>query len=176
MELCEGGSLAGVLAALPAGMLLPEADVWRLAAELADGLAHCHAHGVNHMDVKPANVFLDADASAKLGDFGLALLAGRGWGVEEGDGGYVPPELLLSEPRSGAHSDVFSLGATLVEAASGAPPPRGAYGAAVTLPGGRSPQLVALLQAMLQPDFTRRPTAREVLAVACAALGRTPPD
>lgn len=171
-ELCEGGSLAAVLQALPAGSLLPEGDVWKLAAELGDGLAHCHAHGVTHLDVKPSNVFLDAHAAAKLGDFGLALLAGRGWGVEEGDGAYCAPELLAADPLPGPHSDVYSLGATLVEAACGAPPPRGGRAGPLVLPGARSPQLVATLEACLHPDPHQRPSAEDVCLEACRVLGR----
>ena len=169
-ELCAGGSLAGVLATLPAGALLPEADVWRLALQVASGLAHCHAHGVLHLDVKPANVFLDAAASAKLGDFGLALLAGRGWETEEGDGGYVAPELLADDAAPTPAADVYSLGATLLEAATGSPPPRGAYGAPVMLPPGRSEALCVVLQAMLRPQPTERPTAADVYAAACTQL------
>lgn len=169
-ELCAGGSLAGVLAALPQGCLLPEPDVWRLAREVAAGLAHCHAHGVLHLDVKPANVFLDAAATAKLGDFGLALLAGRGWESEEGDGGYVPPELLADDAAPTSAADVYSLGATLLEAATGATPPRGNYGADVALPPGRSDVLRVVLQAMLRPEPSERPSAAEVHAVATAQL------
>jgi membrane-associated tyrosine/threonine-specific cdc2-inhibitory kinase len=171
VELCAGGSLEGVLRALPEGVQLPEGDVWRLARELADGLAHCHAHGVLHLDVKPANVFLDAAATAKLGDFGLALLAGRGWASEEGDGAYVPPELLAEEGTPTPAADVFSLGATLFEAAAGAPPPRGCYGAPVVLPPGRSEALRALLQAMMCPHPAQRPSARDVHTEACRVTG-----
>jgi membrane-associated tyrosine/threonine-specific cdc2-inhibitory kinase len=169
-ELCAGGSLAGVLAALPPGTLLPEADVWRLTMQVAAGLAHCHAHGVLHLDVKPANVFLDASATAKLGDFGNALLAGGGWESEEGDGGYVAPELLADDAAPSAAADVFSFGATLLEAATCAPPPRGQYGAPVALPPGRSEALQVVLQAMLRPDPTQRPSAAEVHAAAAAQL------
>ncbi len=176
MELCAGGSLAGVLSALPPGAQLPESDVWRLARELAEGLRHCHAHGVTHLDVKPANIFLDASATAKLGDFGLAILAGRGWASEEGDGAYVPPELLAETSQPTPAADIFSLGATLFEAAAGVPPARGVYGQTVVLPAGRSEALRALLQACLARDPTRRPSALDVLLEACRATGATPPQ
>jgi len=170
MELCEGGSLAGVLRALPPGVHLPERDVWRLAKECADGLAHCHTHGVLHLDVKPANVFLDALACAKLGDFGNAVLAGRGWASEEGDGAYVAPELLRSDGGNASPAaDVFSFGATLFETAAGAPLPRGCD-IVPALPG-RSKQLQALLEAMLQPVPEYRPSAFDVLMEACRVLG-----
>lgn len=47
---------------------------WQVAAEVAAGLAHLHANGVLHLDVKPGNVFADGAGGLKLGDFGLAVL------------------------------------------------------------------------------------------------------
>jgi len=161
MELCEGGSLAAVLQALPAGVRLPEGDLWRLAAELGDALQHCHRHGVLHLDVKPANVFLDGQAAAKLGDFGLAVLPGQRWVGEEGDGAYVAPELLCSGQPTPA-CDLYSFGATLAEAASGAPPPRADAAASLRVPELLSAPFVQLLRAMLHPEPRRRPSALQV--------------
>lgn len=123
--------------------LVAERDVWRLARDVASGLAHCHAHGVLHLDVKPDNVFVARDGAYKIGDFGVAWVAGRGWEVQDGDGGYVAPETLnlhsaffvkkVGSAESGDddrgdanasvptdRADVFSFGATLYEAACGA--------------------------------------------------------
>src|SRR5215212_416334 len=55
-----GGSLAERLAEAP-DRRLPAGEVLRVAEELAEALAHAHAHGVLHRDVKPANVWLAAD-------------------------------------------------------------------------------------------------------------------
>ena len=121
--------------------LVAERDVWRLARDVASGLAHCHAHGVLHLDVKPDNVFVSRDGAYKIGDFGVAWVAGRGWEVQDGDGGYVAPETLNlhsafddrgdGSPNANSanafrknvptdRADVFSFGATLYEAACGA--------------------------------------------------------
>ena len=71
------------------------------------------------LDVKPDNVFLDERGTYKLGDFGVAYVRGSGWELQDGDGGYVAPEVLsmshTSPPTPAA--DVFSLGATLYEGA-----------------------------------------------------------
>ena len=71
-----GGSLAERLAAGPGGRLEVD-EVLRTGRALADALAHAHEHGVVHRDVKPDNVWLAADGSAGLGDFGIAIAARR---------------------------------------------------------------------------------------------------
>lgn len=66
LEFCEG-SLDAAL-----GEPLPLASAYRLALDVAQGLAHSHERGIVHRDVKPANVFVKA-GRAKLGDFGTGF-------------------------------------------------------------------------------------------------------
>ena len=68
----DGGSLAERLAAAPGGRLAVD-GVLRTGRTLADALAHAHAHGVVHRDVKPDNIWLAGDGTAGLGDFGIAV-------------------------------------------------------------------------------------------------------
>ncbi|KAL0054481.1 hypothetical protein WJX82_009592 [Trebouxia sp. C0006] len=166
MELCEGGSLAQLLFELEkANELLSEEEVRYVLSEMAQGLHFLHANGVLHLDVKPDNIYRDADGTLKLGDFGLAVLRHQ-WDWEEGDGKYVAPELLngLVEPTPAA--DIYSLGATLYECATGETLPRTGpahdYGHVVLQ--GRSTALQKTLQCMLQPDKEARPTAQELIA------------
>ncbi len=180
MEHCACGSLAGVLARLPRRTLLDETDVWRLAAQVASGLAHMHDHGVLHLDIKPDNIYIDIDGAYKIGDLGLAYARGRGWDWEEGDGGYVAPELLNMFPgeEPAPSADVFSLGVSLYEAASGETFPRGATPRAALppLPDGRSAELATLIDGCLATDPSRRATARDVCNFALetlAALGKS---
>jgi serine/threonine protein kinase len=66
----------------------------RLVQEICEGLAHMHAQGWIHGDLKPANVLLMPDGSVRLGDFGLtAELEGtHGYRPPVGTSAYLPPE------------------------------------------------------------------------------------
>ena len=81
---------------------LPAADALRIVAELAAGVAHLHARGLRHGDIKPENVIF-VDGSPKLIDFGTAAP-----GTEGGTVGFVP-----EDPGSPEDRDRFALGMTL---------------------------------------------------------------
>lgn len=100
--------------------LLPERDVWQLVYDVASALAHCHAHGVLHLDIKPDNIYIVLVTTGalleplyKLGDFGNALLQGHGWSAEEGDGGCVGAR----EAHGGAQPAPAALSAGVAAAA-----------------------------------------------------------
>ncbi|KAL3156366.1 hypothetical protein ABBQ38_000681 [Trebouxia sp. C0009 RCD-2024] len=166
MELCEGGSLAQLLSQLEeAGELLSEEELWYILCEMAQGLRFLHANGVLHLDVKPDNIYRDANGVLKLGDFGLAVLRHQ-WDWEEGDGKYVAPELLDADVEPTPAADIYSLGATLYECATGETLPRSELANCTQdlALDGRSACLRRTLQCMLQSDEAARPTAEELLA------------
>ncbi|WP_032764095.1 serine/threonine-protein kinase [Streptomyces sp. CNS654] len=104
---------------------LPEHAVRTLGAGLAEALAVVHGQGIVHRDVKPSNVLLALDGP-RLIDFGIARALGAtvsltSTGVSVGSPGYMAPEQIRGRDVSGA-ADVFSLGAVLAYAATGAAP------------------------------------------------------
>jgi serine/threonine protein kinase len=87
----------------------------RFAADVALALAHCHARGVVHRDVKPANVVL-RNGRAMLVDFGCAARLGARTDMRVGTLAYRAPETALGEATCAAAVDVFALGLLAHEA------------------------------------------------------------
>jgi serine/threonine protein kinase len=121
MELVEGHGLSSVLH--QRGTLRQD-EVVLLGFELADALAYAHSRGVIHRDVKPSNVLVQTDGSAKLVDFGLAAI--EGWDVTLsgrvfGSPSYMAPERIQGRP-GGPAADQFSLGVVLYESVIGKNP------------------------------------------------------
>ncbi|MFF0746435.1 serine/threonine-protein kinase [Streptomyces sp. NPDC004111] len=111
--------------ALAAHGPLPDHSVRVLGAGLAEALTAVHALGLVHRDVKPSNVLLTLDGP-RLIDFGIARATDgtaslTSTGVSIGSPGYMSPEQILGK-GVGPAADVFSLGAVLSYAATGAAP------------------------------------------------------
>ncbi|HKG44595.1 MAG TPA: serine/threonine-protein kinase [Gaiellaceae bacterium] len=110
--------------ALRAGEL-DDADAVETAAQVLEGLAHAHARGIVHRDVKPSNVLLaeGVELSARLLDFGLAQLAEEesltATGDVPGTLAYVPPERLVHGESGGPPADIWAVGTMLWEALAG---------------------------------------------------------
>ena len=94
---------------------------------MACAVKHVHDSGFVHLDIKPSNFFVRDDGQLKLGDFGQALELAKVPKIKdddvEGDSVYMAPELLSNTLRPiekiTPKADVFSLGASLLELASG---------------------------------------------------------
>ncbi|MFJ4711364.1 serine/threonine-protein kinase [Streptomyces sp. NPDC088785] len=162
------GYVAGPALAQAAGpgRALPEHSVRVLGAGLAEALAAVHGLGLVHRDVKPGNVLLTVDGP-RLIDFGIARASDgtaslTSTGVSIGSPGYMAPEQILGKGVTGA-SDVFSLGAVLVYAATGESP----------FPGDSS---AALLYKVVheQPELGALSGPLRDLVAAC--LAKTPAD
>jgi TolB-like protein/Tfp pilus assembly protein PilF len=159
---------------------LAAAECVHVAVEIARALAHAHAAGVAHRDLKPGNVFLCEDGRVKVLDFGMAHAFGR----RKIEGG--TPAFMAPEQRSGApedeRSDVFALGVILHRMLTGALPPGGARGRsggrpAPDLARATPPAVAALVSRMLERDPRKRPRdGAEVLAALSAIVAGPQPE
>ena len=127
MELVEGGTLTALCGHLR------WSRVKEVLLGLLDALAHAHARGVLHRDIKPGNVLLGGDPGAhivvKLTDFGLAhpiegdVPTGGAVGVDGGTPSYMAPEQFRGQWRDyGPWTDLYALGALTWFLVTGAPP------------------------------------------------------
>ncbi len=150
------------------------ADLYWLAACLAEGIATVHAVGVLHRDVKPSNVLMEGRTPILI-DFGLARVADdpklthTGWLL--GTPGYLAPEILYGEDATAA-SDVHSWAATVAYAGLGHPP----FGRGPSMAimdrvrrgqfdlDGLPEDLGRVVAAALDPDPRQRPTLDQLLA------------
>ncbi|GEM_PF-6483399 len=181
MDLCRGATLAEILEV--DGPLL-EPLCRRVAGEAARGLAALHRRRIVHRDIKPANLHLGRDGTTRVMDFGFATRRRRASprssrGRARGALAYLAPECLRGDPAE-APADVYALGVTLFEIATGRhpfeeaatdgdamieahlhrPPPR---------PSELRPQLGAFFDEcchiMLAKDPEKRPSAAEIAEI-----------
>src|SRR5690348_13296159 len=121
MELVDGPSLAGALAAGP----LDPARGMDIVAQTASGLHAAHLAGLVHRDIKPANLVLAPGGLVKITDFGIAQAADSApvtvTGQLVGTPGYLASERVMGAPATPA-SDLYSLGIVAYECLAGAPP------------------------------------------------------
>ena len=160
--------------------VLDESVVTRIGAELASALAAAHDVGIVHRDVKPSNVLITEDGSAKLTDFGISHAAGdvtlTSTGMITGTPAFLAPEVARGE-KSGFPADVFSLGATMYAALQGTPPfgidenpmallHRVGSGRITPPRGGGA--LTAIVVGMLEIEPAARPSMAEVVRLLSA--------
>ncbi|XP_061160389.1 membrane-associated tyrosine- and threonine-specific cdc2-inhibitory kinase [Syngnathus typhle] len=172
-ELCHTSLLLHAESQTPGN---DERAAWWYLCDLLLALDHLHSRSFVHMDLKPANVLVTASGRLKLGDFGL-LLEMKESNLEKvreddrgGDPRYMAPELLRGE--YGPAADVFSLGVSILELACNIEVPNGGEGWQQLRQGclpevatGLSSDLRKVLQMMLCPEPSDRPTVRQLLAL-----------
>jgi serine/threonine-protein kinase len=131
MEFIRGPSLARLITEHGA---LPVGNVARIGLETIDGLQAGLSQGLIHRDIKPPNILFDSNGLARIVDLGLANpIHDRDDGPLRdstlvGTRGYMSPE-QIADPRSvDFRSDIYSLGVTLREAATGESPARSRRG------------------------------------------------
>ena len=180
MEFVPGGTLESRLREGP----LPLAEVRSIGASISDALEDAHRQGVLHRDLKPGNVALTSDGRPKILDFGLALLvSGEAMtgrltqaGTVMGSLAYMAPEQLAGEEED-ARTDVYALGATLFELATGQRPfsqerPQALMFAIINTPApslrsfrpDAPDDLDDLIASCLEKDRARRPASAATVA------------
>jgi serine/threonine-protein kinase len=120
MRLVDGGSLDD---RLQAGRM-PEAEILRLAEQIAAALDYAHARQVIHRDLKPGNILLDTHGEAYLSDFGIAKLLSSTQNLT-GSGLIGTPHYMAPEQIRGqadARVDVYALGVIVYQALVGEMP------------------------------------------------------
>merc|ERR1711871_1260020 len=122
MEYCDGGSLAKVVKRHPHGM--SDGDLRPMVTQIVDGLQYLHEQRVIHRDLKPANILFSRRGVIKIADFDISsqvcsIATKKRTCV--GTANYCAPEVIQGLPCS-YPLDVWSLGCTLIELASGKPP------------------------------------------------------
>ncbi|MGW2637145.1 protein kinase domain-containing protein [Streptomyces sp. NPDC001348] len=176
MQLLKGPTLR----ARTASGVLPRDEVCATGAAVAEALAHVHAAGVVHRDVKPSNILMDEAGSPHLTDFGISRLIDAtvhtATGALVGTAAYLAPEQVMGR-EVGPAADVYALGLTLLECLKGRLEYDGAPLEAAIARLHRTPvvpacldrDLSGLLQAMTALDESERPDAK-ACAEALAAL------
>ncbi|CAI7882828.1 unnamed protein product [Closterium sp. NIES-53] len=173
----EGGTLNDLLRRRQ-GKSLPLNDAVNVARDVAQAMAFLHKNGMIHRDVKSANILLDKEGHAVVGDFGVARLKGeRGEMTKEvGTYRWMAPEAFGTSPWPVTHkADVYSFGIVLWEVLTGGVPfadysPLQAAvavalnGARPTIPASLPESLRSLIERCWHKSPKERPEFSEILS------------
>lgn len=181
MEFVDGSDLKSMILRYKQ---LPVQQVLQIAAAIADGLDAAHQLGMVHRDVKPQNILVTLDGTAKITDFGIAKsslsTAQTDTGVTFGTADYISPEQARGQPAT-AQSDIYALGVTIYEALTGQLPFTGDTAVAVALQhvGSKpppirrhNPNVSASLEQLVMRSLAKNPAERPVSAREFANLLR----
>jgi tRNA A-37 threonylcarbamoyl transferase component Bud32/flagellar motility protein MotE (MotC chaperone) len=164
---------------------MDEQSVAGIGLPVLHGLLACHARGVVHRDVKPANIVMARDGSIRLVDFGIAKILGESTLTASskllGTPEYLAPE-LLADKAAGPPSDLWALGVTLYYALERRSPfHTGSIEATITAILHNDPPrltsrgaLADMVLAMLRKVPAARPDGNEVAQVLRSVLGGIP--
>jgi hypothetical protein len=180
-----GGDVESLIEKAPEHRL-PVEQAITIAKAVCRGLEFAHSKGVIHRDIKPGNIWLGTDGTARIGDFGLALAADLPRltqpGMMVGTVTYMPPEQAMGGKVT-TKIDLYSLGAMLYEMVTGRPPFIGDDSVAIigqhinTPPVAPTwhradlpPALETLILQLLEKDPAKRPESAAVVLQALEAI------
>jgi serine/threonine protein kinase len=180
LEYQPGGSIATLLQRFNR---LNEKIIRSFTRQILNGLDYLHSHGIAHRDIKGANILVDLNGHVKLADFGaskkLADIASFSEGCKTVTGSpyWMAPEVIqqgYGGASYGRKADIWSLGAVIIEMATGKPPFHalapvtalfkiGSSPAVPPIPPDASTHLADFLKLCFQRDPKNRPPASELL-------------
>jgi serine/threonine protein kinase len=165
-------------------------DIERIMTALLDALDYSHRQGVVHRDIKPANIFLLADGSVKVADFGIAHIEASNLtqvGTVVGTPNYMSPEQIMGLPVDG-RTDLFAAGVILYQFLTGERPFAGSTTTTMQKvlkeeplpPSTLNVQLPDAIDAVVRKTLAKRPddrfqSAREFSSALRAALRTSEP-
>ena len=159
---------------------IDEPLLWKFIRDVASGLSYLHEHDIVHRDIKPDNILIDGQGNFLITDFGISkkmrssLRRNSTRQQNSKDGfsgtiGYMGPEMFKASPEAVKATDIWALGATIFELATGELPFFG-QGGVLLQHGAELPQLPptfsqglnSLVQACLAKEPWDRPQAKEL--------------
>ncbi|OHS96756.1 CBL-interacting serine/threonine-protein kinase 4 [Tritrichomonas foetus] len=165
LDYCLNGCLADHITD---GIPMPETTMKLICLDTLNALTYCHKNGIAHRDIKPANILIDKYCRAKLADFGLSQH------VQENEyllrfGGsrpFLSPEIIKRKRYDPMKADVWALGIVFILMATGKVPNLVQNNGDILetrVFDNINPNLVALIQPMLDPSPEKRPTMEQIL-------------
>ncbi len=179
MKYCDRGSSASMVGKAT------ELEVWQFIHDVAAGLEYLHGQlePIIHQDIKPDNILVNGDGNFLITDFGISkrvrstMRKQSKRAVGAGATAYMGPERFGEDPNPVMASDIWSLGVSAYELATGELPFSGLGGGmqrngAVlpNLPQGWNPNLNDLIQRMIALEPWDRPTAKQIADYTAAVL------
>ncbi|GMH20008.1 hypothetical protein Nepgr_021849 [Nepenthes gracilis] len=176
LEFVPGGSISSLLGKFGS---FPESVIRMYTKQLLLGLEYLHNNGIMHRDIKGANILVDNKGHIKLADFGASkkvveLATITGAKSMKGTPYWMAPEVILQTGHSFS-ADVWSVGCTIIEMATGKPPWSQQYQEVAALfhigmtkshppiPGHLSTKAKDFLLRCLQKEPNLRPSASDLL-------------
>ena len=172
LEYCSRGSLKKLLTP---SRVIPELEAKSYIRQTLQGLVYLHEQGVIHRDIKAANLLLDSNNVVKLADFGVSTKVNNASMAMTlaGSLNWMAPEIIGNRGAS-TLSDIWSLGATVVELLTGNPPFHNLVDVNIYYAiendtyfppaNSISPQAIGFLSNCFQKNMYLRPTARKLLS------------
>ncbi len=161
-----------------------ESFIRSVFVQLLNGLREVHAHKILHLDIKPSNIYIHADGSPVLIDFGAARHA-LTYDFQAASPMYTPgfaaPEQYNQRERLGPWTDIYSVGASLYACIVKSPPPPAdqrqdkdrLIPVSKTHAGLFSRELLELVDSMLKLNYTERPQSVFVVQKRLIEMART---